>query len=252
MPKYWTPLFGRTCDLVSSNVTVPSLRRTLPSSVQPTSLEIQLLLVKFTGCGQIGDLYSKQTHAGKLLSLPCRESRAMIRSTLLPQGSIKRISAGRAPSGPPTPAETCGFGPRFKDAGSLETASFKIINLKTVMMNSGLSIELRPVGAVSADDRTCFVAPALQKRQVEQRIDDHPRPAREDFAFLEAEMFLIKIAEHFRLLGNKRDMSEFSHASPSAIDKSLIRLERNPVNVRMGGYPTRSRAHPHRRIAART
>ena len=84
------------------------------------------------------------------------------------------------------------------------------------MMNSRLPFQLRTVGAVRADDRPRLITPALQKRQIEKRINHHARAAGKDFAFLEAEMLLVKVAELLWLLGNKRDVSELTHVSPLA------------------------------------
>ena len=57
----------------------------------------------------------------------------------------------------------------------------------------------------------------LQEGEIEQRIDHHARAAGKNLAFLEAKILLVKIAVHFRLLGNKGDMSELAHGSPPVI-----------------------------------
>jgi hypothetical protein len=68
---------------------------------------------------------------------------------------------------------------------------------------------------MGTDHCPCFVAPALQERQIEQRIDDHPRAAWKHFALLEAEILLVEIAELLRFLRNKRDVPQFTHSFTS-------------------------------------
>ena len=126
---------------------------------------------------------------------------------------MNRISAGRAPFR----AADTGGNLRRRAAGyicrQLCYRLFEIVHHKAVVMNADRQFPLAAVGAM----RPCrgdFHGRALQESQIEQRIDHHARPARKYFAFFEAEVLLVKVAEFFRFRRNERDMPELSHASP--------------------------------------
>jgi hypothetical protein len=98
------------------------------------------------------------------------------------------------------------------------------------MMNPYSHFLFAAIGSVRS--RRCrFDRCALQESQIEKRIDYHARAAGEDFALLKSEIFLVKIAEPFRLLRNERDVPEFAHGFTSTYLKSFIGPNEGPVKA---------------------